>query len=84
MSVTVTRNTPCGSGNEVTQSFGDTPLTDLSVTASAQVAGTTNSAITCKNAAGETVGSASFSDPATATANGLKVGTYTCTVVIDP
>jgi Prealbumin-like fold domain len=84
VSVTVSRDTPCSGGSEATQSFSDTPLTDLSTTASAEVAGTTNSTITCKNAAGETVGSASSSDPATATANGLKVGTYTCTVVVDP
>jgi uncharacterized surface anchored protein len=84
VSVTVSRDTPCSGGKEATASFSDTPLTNLSVTASAEVPGTTNSAITCKNAAGETVGSASSADPATATADGLKTGEYDCKVVVDP
>jgi uncharacterized surface anchored protein len=84
MSVTVSRNTACGSGHEAAPSFTDTPLTNLSVTSSAQVAGVTNSTITCKDAGGGAVGSSSAPDPATATANGLKPGTYTCTVVVDP
>jgi hypothetical protein len=46
--------------------------------------GATNSTITCKDAGGGTVGSTGASDPATATANGVKPGTYTRTVAIDP
>ena len=66
--------------------FHNTPLTDLKVTATSELAGATNSTITCVNTVGgttlnKTTGPA---DPAAQTDNGLVPGTYTCTVVIDP
>jgi hypothetical protein len=47
----------------------------------------TNSTITCVVAGtGTNIGNSPQgpTDPATVTANGLKPGTYTCTVVVDP
>jgi hypothetical protein len=69
--------------------FTDTPLTNLSAHVESQVAGGTASSITCKNSSAVNVGNSpqpasGFGDPETVTANGLKPGTYTCTVVIDP
>jgi hypothetical protein len=41
--------------------------------------------ITCKDANGDVVAdSGAVADPANASATGLKPGTYTCTVVMDP
>ena len=66
----------------------DSPLTDVTVHAQAQVAGTTQSSISCVDSAGHSVGSAPSSattaDNITANAHALTPGTYTCTVVIDP
>jgi len=75
----------CGSG-PVTKTFTDTPLTDLSVTASSQVAGRTESKITCVDANGDDIGNSpvDFTDPANFDATGLEPGIYTCTVNIDP
>lgn len=62
--------------------FGNTPLSDLSVTFSAQTAYTT-STITCVDGGSNTVGGPQSAN--TYSANDLKTGTYTCTVVIaDP
>jgi len=86
--VIVTQNATCGSSaNAATISFTDTPLTDLSVTASAEVPGATNSTVTCvqNTTTGTTgIGTNGPSDPASVSATGLAPGTYTCTVVIDP
>jgi Prealbumin-like fold domain len=66
-------------------SFVNTPLTDLTVTATAQVAGATKSTISCVDASNNSVIAVSTPvDPASGTATGLEPGTYTCTVVIDP
>jgi hypothetical protein len=56
------------------------------VTATSQVDGGTASQINCVDAADEDVGNSGpgFVDPATANANDLPPGTYTCTVVVDP
>jgi uncharacterized surface anchored protein len=62
--------------------FTDKPLTDLSITATAQVAGASLSKITCDNGAGNS--GSTFTDPATLSTTGLEPGTYTCTIVIDP
>ncbi len=69
--------------------FTDTPLTDLSVHVTSQVSGGTQSNITCTDSSSANIGNSpepdsGFGDPETVTANGLKPGTYTCTVVIDP
>jgi hypothetical protein len=75
----------CTSG-AATVSFSNTPLTDIEVTATSQVDGGTASQINCVNEADEDVGNSGpdFVDPATANANDLPPGTYTCTVVVDP
>jgi hypothetical protein len=67
-------------------SFTDSPLTDLSDKATSEVAGVTNSTITCVNSANNGIGNSPQGpdDPVTLTANGLKPGTYTRTVDIDP
>jgi hypothetical protein len=86
-SVTPTSAANCsGTGTPTGVSFTDSPLTDLSVSATAEVAGVTNSKITCVDSNNNNVGNSpqGFKDPALVTANGLKPGTYTCTVVIDP
>jgi hypothetical protein len=84
-SVTPTSSANCsGTGTPTGVSFSDSPLTDISASATSEVPGVTNSEITCKDAGGNTVGHAGSGDPVTATANGLTPGTYTCTIVIDP
>jgi uncharacterized surface anchored protein len=84
-SVTVTKAASCTSGTPDGVSFTDSPLTDITASATSEVAGTTKSTILCKDANGGTVkDSGSASDPASITKNGLAPGTYTCTIVIDP
>jgi hypothetical protein len=84
--VSVSTNSTCGDGNEATFSASDTPLTDISANASSEVKGATNSTITCIDSGNGDVGNSPQGpgDPVTVTANGLKPGTYTCTIVIDP
>jgi uncharacterized surface anchored protein len=86
--VTVDNNAKCSDatfGGEAI-SFSDTPLTDLTVKAEAEAAGATNSTVTCTDSSDTGIGNSPQgpSDPAKVTANGLKPGTYTCTVVVDP
>ncbi len=87
MDVTVSAAASCSSGTPDGVSFTDSPLTDLTVKATSEVPGVTNSTITCV-VNGTTTGIGNSpqgpSDPVTVTANGLKPGTYTCTVVVDP
>jgi hypothetical protein len=81
----VTKAASCTSGTPDGVSFTDSPLTDITASATSEVAGTTKSTIVCKDANGGTVkDSGSASDPASITKNGLAPGTYTCTIVIDP
>ena len=84
--VSVSANSTCGDGNEATFSATDTPLTDLLVRATSQATGGTQSQITCVDASNANIGNSpqGFSDPVQVDANGLKPGTYSCTVVIDP
>jgi Prealbumin-like fold domain len=86
--VPVTQNGTCGSGHEATASFTDSPLTDLVVTVTSEVsgAGGTQSTITCVDSTPAAIGNSPQgpTDPVSVTANGLKPGTYTCTVLIDP
>jgi hypothetical protein len=84
--VTITKNSTCGDGNEATFSATDTPLTDISAHANSEAAGATKSTITCKDSGGNTDASSGTNpvDPADASTTGLKPGTYTCTIVIDP
>jgi hypothetical protein len=74
-----------------TVSFHNTPLTDLTITATSEVSGGTQSSIQCTTGApagfpGTDIGNSPVgpTDPANVTATGLEPGTYTCEVVIDP
>jgi Prealbumin-like fold domain len=84
--VSVSANSTCGDGHEATFSAGDSPLTNLTVNVASQASGATNSTITCVNSTNAGIGNSPQGpgDPETVTANGLKPGTYSCTVVIDP
>jgi hypothetical protein len=85
--VSVASGSTCA-GSPTTLNFTNTPLTDLTVNVKAELAGATNSSISCvhgSTAIGNSPQPASgLGDPETVTANGLAPGTYTCTVVIDP
>ena len=62
----------------------DTPKVALNTTS--EVPGVTNSSIQCVNSSNSDVGNSPQgpADPVSVTANGLKPGTYTCTIVVDP
>ena len=83
---TPTTAASCTSGTPAGVSFTDSPLTDLTITATSEVSGVTNSSISCVNARNADIGNSPQgpADPVNVTANGLKPGTYTCTVVVDP
>jgi hypothetical protein len=83
--VTVSTAASCTSGTPDGVSFTDAPLTDISASATSEVPGATNSTITCVDGNGHQIASSGpMSDPANAAATGLKPGTYTCTITIDP
>jgi Prealbumin-like fold domain len=85
-SVTPSAPASCTSGTPAGVSFTDSPLTDVSVSATSEVPGVTNSTITCKDASNANIGNSPQgpADPVSVAANGLKPGTYTCTIDIDP
>src|SRR5262249_39654413 len=66
--VTVSKNSTCGDGNEAKQAFSDTPLTNILVRATSVAAGATNSTISCTNMGGTVVASSGSTakDPAEA------------------
>jgi hypothetical protein len=66
--------------------FNDTPLTDVLVKADSQVAGGTQSQITCvdENNAGIGDSPSGNVEHAQVSAPDLSPGTYTCTIVVDP
>src|SRR5439155_53613 len=84
-SATVHVGDTCAS-NTVT--FTDTPLTDISASATSEVAGGTQSTVTCTGTSTDGKTSINKSDgpkeSATVSATALHPGTYTCTIVIDP
>jgi hypothetical protein len=90
--VTVNNAAKCSDATYVgeTVSFHNTPLTDLTITATSEVTGGTTSTITCTDGDHTTFpGTGIGNSPqgggtATVTANALEPGTYTCEVVIDP
>jgi hypothetical protein len=81
--VTIDNTSTCANK---TVTFTDTPLTDITATATSEATGGTASHITCTDASNNVVGESATgnTDPAEADANGLVPGTYTCTIVIDP
>jgi hypothetical protein len=86
--VSVSASSTCGDGNEATFSATDTPLTDISASATSQVsgAGGTQSTITCVDGSSADVGNSPQGpdQSPTVTATDLHPGTYTCTIFIDP
>jgi uncharacterized surface anchored protein len=84
--VTLNAGGSCPSTSFVT-TFNDAPLTDITATAKSEAtAGGSQTTITCKDSTGTNVGNSPQGPAASdsVTANGLKPGTYTCTLVIDP
>jgi hypothetical protein len=86
--VTVDNNALCSDATYVGESisFSDTPLTNITATATSQVTGGTQSTITCVNSSNANVGNSPQGPGGSVSvaANGLMPGTYTCTIVIDP
>jgi hypothetical protein len=86
-SVTVDNKASCSDATYVgeTHTIHNIPLTDLTVSVSPQVAGSTKSKITCTGLTPTPADAtpAAFDDTSE-TVNDLEPGTYTCTVVIDP
>jgi len=85
-SVAVSQNSTCGDGKEATRTFTDTPLTDVLASATSEASGGTQSTVTCVDAANKAIGNSpqGLAETAEVTANGLKPGTYTCTIFVDP
>jgi hypothetical protein len=87
--VNVTANATCSpaTGTPATVSFGNTPLTDLTITINSQVDGGTASTVNCTNG-GPTNGSTGTNGDGTFTSSNLppKMGAQAivCTIVIDP
>ena len=67
-------------------SFVNNPLTDLDVTVTSQDPGATESTVSCVDGNGDPAGTPITIpvDPAEFSVDGLGIGTYTCTIVIDP
>jgi hypothetical protein len=86
--VTVDNNALCSDATFVGESisFSDTPLTDITATATSEATGGTQSTITCVNSSNANVGNSPQGpgESVSVGANGLMPGTYTCTIVIDP
>jgi len=81
--VTVSQSGTCSDGNAATVSFSNTPLTNISVSATSLVTGGTKSSISCK--LGETVvGSVALTGNPSLTLSNKAPGTYICTIVVDP
>jgi hypothetical protein len=87
-SVTVNNGASCADATYVGEnvSFHNSPLTDLSIDVTADDPGATKSTVSCVNSSSASVGTPITTpvDPANFDANNLPIGTYTCTIVIDP
>jgi hypothetical protein len=87
-SVTVDNGADCDDATYVgeTVSFGNTPLTDLSIDVDADDPGATKSTVSCVDSNDNAVGTAISTpvDPANFDANDLLPDTYICTIVVDP
>ena len=79
--MTVDNDATCGSGNEETTSFSDTPLSRITVSFESLAPGDPTSAtVQCDNE-----GSPSpLPEGTPKVLDNLAPGTYTCTVVVDP
>jgi Prealbumin-like fold domain len=78
----------CSTTPSVTETFTDTPLTDITATATSEAPGGTQSTITCTGTSTDSATVLNESNgpagAASVSANGLHPGTYTCTINIDP
>ena len=85
-SVTVSQNSTCGDGKEATHTFTDTPLTDVLASAISEAPSGTQSTVSCVDGSNAAIGNSpqGLAENAQVTATGLRPGTYTCTIVIDP
>jgi hypothetical protein len=74
--------------NGQTLNFTDTPLTNIAASATSQVAGGTQSTVTCTGTSDDGVTVLNSSDgpkeSPSVSATGVHPGTYTCTIVVDP
>jgi uncharacterized surface anchored protein len=86
--ISVDNNAKCSDTTFVgeTQTFTDTPLTDVRVTADSQADGGSKSQISCVDAGDADIGDSPSGnvEHASVSANGLEPGTYVCTIVVDP
>lgn len=80
-SAQVVQTSTCGDGREAVLTFGNTPLTNITVLVDSIVPGGTASVITCTGAA--PVGTAADGDGSLTLSN-LVPGQYTCTIDVDP
>ncbi len=85
-SVSVSHNAKCSDSTFGGESlrFTDTPLTDISASATSEVAGGTQSTISCTDSNGNVVASAPLGGSVTASALALPPGIYTCVITVDP
>jgi hypothetical protein len=85
--VSITKSSTCAGTPEQNLTFDDSPLTDITVSVSPQLAGTTGSKINCgslvPDPADATNGANDFDDTSETYKNNVP-GTVTCTIVIDP
>ena len=88
--VSVTAESSCDDGNEAEVSFGNTPLTDVTISVDSQVDGGTASTIECTDIDGNvSSGSTEADGDGSLTVSDLPpnapdVVTLTCTIIIDP
>lgn len=89
VSVSVDHNATCTSGTpNAPPTFTDTPLTDISASATSEVPGGTQSTVSCTGTSTDGKTTLNSSDgpkgSASVSATKLHPGTYTCTIVVDP
>jgi hypothetical protein len=82
---TVSTNSKCSDASgQLTYTFTDTPLTDITASATSEAVGGTQSTITCKDSQGNVIAGSGPSASPSISVKGLKPDTYTCTIVVDP
>jgi len=82
---TVSSNSKCSDASgQLTYTFTDTPLTDITASATSEAPGGTQSTITCTDSHGNVIAGSGPSAAPSISVKGLKPDTYTCTIVVDP
>ena len=71
---------------EASRTFTDTPLTDIVASATSEATGGTKSTVSCVDGSNAAIGNSpqGLAETAEVTATGLRPGSYTCTIVVDP